>query len=67
MVQKQQKLVKLCLILLSVSMAVMAISTVVQIIHNGWGSVHAVNIVPFCGMAVVLITLLSNDKKKDGE
>jgi len=67
MTPKQRKRMKICLIILAVSMAVMAISTVIQIVHNGWGTSSAINIVPFSGAAVVMIVMLGKDKKKDGE
>ena len=65
MTPKQKNLIKLCLVVLAISMLVMAISTVVQIIHNGWESFNTVDIVPFGGMAVAIIAILASDKKKD--
>ena len=65
MTPKQRKAIKLCLVILAVSMIVMAISMFVQINHNGWESVNATTIIPFCGMAAVMIMLLKRDDKKD--
>ncbi|MDR3013072.1 MAG: hypothetical protein LBU70_07665 [Chitinispirillales bacterium] len=65
MTTKQRKLVKICSIILAISLAVMVVSTVIQIINSGWESFNMVNIVPFLGVAVVMIAILASDKKKD--
>jgi vancomycin permeability regulator SanA len=65
MTPKRRKILIVCLIVLAVSMAVMAVSTVIQVIHNGWEAFSVINTVPFFGMAIVLIIFLQNDKKKD--
>ena len=64
MTTKQRKLVRICLIILALSMLTMAISTFIQIQHNGWESVNTINTVPFGGMVVVLIIMLKRDDKE---
>jgi|GEM_PF-2278516 len=64
MTTKQRRLVRICLIILALSMLTMAISTFVQIHHNGWESVNAINTVPSGGMMVVLIIMLKRDDKE---
>ena len=63
MTPKRKKMIKICLVILAVSMAVMAISTFVQISHNGWTSTNTITIVPFMGMGAVMIALLKRDDK----
>ena len=65
MTSKQRKVVKTCLIILTISMAVMAISTIINVIHNGWEAFSVVNIVPFIGMAGVMVSILTSDKNED--
>ena len=63
MTPKRRRMIKICLAILAVSMAVMAISTFVQISHNGWESVNLITIVPFIGMGAVMIALIKRDDK----
>jgi len=62
---KRRKIVMICTVILAVCLVVFAISTILQIVHNGWDSFSVVNFVPFIGMAVVMIVILTGDKKKD--
>ena len=41
--------------------AVFAVSTIVQIIHNGWDAFNVVNLVPFFGMTAVMVVILRNN------
>ena len=61
---KRRRIILVCLIILAISMAVLAVSTIIQIIHNGWETVSVVNFVPFMGMASVMIAVLASDKKR---
>jgi uncharacterized membrane protein len=65
MVPKQRKIVKLCLVILAISMIVMAVSTVVQIINSGWETFKIINIFPFVGLATAMIAILAGDKEVD--
>ena len=49
MTPKRKKTVAICLAILAVSMVVLVVSTIVQIIHNGWDSVNVSTLVPFYG------------------
>ena len=61
----QLKVIRVCLVLLSISVAIMVISTIIDIVQNGWGTIHAFNIAPFSGIIVVMIIILANNKKND--
>jgi len=56
-----------CLVILAISMAVMAVSSVMNILRTGWSNYYAVNLIPFLGMATVVIAILSYDNKADGK
>jgi surface polysaccharide O-acyltransferase-like enzyme len=61
---RQRKLMTVCLVILVVSMAIMAVNTIIDISRNGRETFDAINIFPFISMAVVLIIILANNKKK---
>ena len=65
MTLKQRKIIKLCLVILTISMIVMVVSTVIQIINNGWEAFKIINIIPFVGMATTMIVILTGNKKVD--
>jgi hypothetical protein len=64
---KRRKTIIICCIILALSMVVLAISTVIQVIHNGWEAITIVNFAPFIGMAVAITTVLINSKKNNEE
>ena len=64
MTPKKRKILLGCVIVMAVCMVVYAISTVMNVVHNGWDTVGVINFVPFIGF-VPLIVILANDKKGD--
>ena len=67
MTPKRRKIVIICLIIFAVSLATVAVSTVIQIIHNGWDNLSFINYVPFIGITAAMISVLvnlKNDKDK---
>ena len=65
MTPKQRKTVKVSLIILAISMAVMAVSTIISIIHSGWATTSIINFVPFIGILCAMIAIYGSDKKKN--
>jgi hypothetical protein len=65
MTPKQEKIVKICFIVLAISMAVMAISSVIQIVNEGWDSFNVITIVPFIGIVVSMIVVFASGKKTE--
>ena len=63
MTPKRKKTVAICLAILAVSMVVLVVSTIVQIIHNGWDSVNVSTLVPFMGMGAVMIALFHREEE----
>ena len=63
MTSKHRRIINICLIILAISMAIMAINEVINIFNNGWGSFNMVSIAPFSGIAVVMIVILASSKK----
>ena len=61
---KNRKVVIVCLIIFAASLVVAAISTVIQIIHNGWSNLSLLNIAPFIGMSVAMISALASTRDK---
>ena len=67
MTSKGRIIIKICAVVLALSIAVMAVSMVIQIIHFGWEEFNAVNIIPLLGMAVAMVVMLLSGRKKDGK
>jgi len=67
MTPKKRKRMKICLTILALAIAAMLVSSVVHVIHDGWGAFSVVNIVPSCCAAIAMIVILESDKKKSGE
>ena len=70
MTQKQRKTIKVCLIIVAISMAVVTASTIISIIYGGWGALSIVNIVLLISGALVLVgssAVLASNKKKDNK
>lgn len=65
MTPKQRKTITVCLIILAISMAVMAISTIINLINNGWEAFNMVSFVPFIGMTLAMIVILESGKKEN--
>ena len=64
---KSRNVVIVCAVILAVCLVVFAVSTVIQIVHNGWDAFSVVNLVPFFGMVAVMIVILTGGKNKDGK
>ncbi|MCL2486724.1 MAG: hypothetical protein FWE86_03900 [Oscillospiraceae bacterium] len=70
MTQKQRKTIKVCLIIVAISMAVVTASTIISIIYGGWGALSIVNIVLLISGALVLVgssAVLASNKKKNNK
>ncbi|MCL2718940.1 MAG: hypothetical protein FWE14_09210 [Lachnospiraceae bacterium] len=65
MTPKQEKIVKICFIILAISMAVMAISSVIQIVNEGWESLNMITVIPFIGIIVSMIVIFASGKKPE--
>ena len=67
MTSKQRKIIKLCLVILAVSVVVMAISTFVQVIQHGWQAtdIDTFTFAPMGAVAIMLAVILKNEKKDD--
>jgi len=64
MTPNQRKIIKICFVILAVSMAVMAVSTVINIVNNGWEVFSIINVVPFIGVFVAMIAIFIGNKDK---
>ena len=60
MIPKQKMVIRVCRVILLVSMAVMAVATGIQIYHNGWESTNTVTFMPLLSSAVC-VALLRRD------
>jgi len=53
--------------LLAVSIAVMAVSTIINIVNNGWEVLSIINVVPFIGVFVAMIAIFAGNKDKSNK
>ncbi len=65
MTPRERNTVRICLVILAISIALMVVNMVIEIISNGWKLVSTMNIVPFLGIAFVMLVILKANKKKD--
>ncbi|MCL1882358.1 MAG: hypothetical protein FWF81_01210 [Defluviitaleaceae bacterium] len=63
--QKQRKAIIVSFIILLISFAISAISTIIDVFNNGWENVSVLNIVPLIGMIVIMIAILYGAKEKN--
>ncbi|MCL2300493.1 MAG: hypothetical protein FWC27_10165 [Firmicutes bacterium] len=64
MTARQRRVFTACIIISAAAMAVMAVSAVIDVVHNGWDALSVVNFAPFCGLPA-MIAILVNDRKND--
>ena len=65
MAPKQRNTIRICLIILAISLVIMAASTIIHVIHDGWDTLNLVNFVPFISVASAMFIIYSGDRKKD--
>ena len=63
MTSRQRRVLKICFVTLAISMTVMTVSSVIQLVNNGWDSFSMITVVPFIGMIVSFVILIAIDKK----
>jgi len=65
MTPKQNSILKICFVIFAISMAVMAISTIIDLIRNGWEALNVISFVPFIALISAFSTIFANKKMKD--